>query len=118
MSDQILLDKCLNFHLHKSRANNNCRNYSCQDVVDACAAQAAQIAALEAEVERLKEEIDVQTGVLKRLPAPDLAPFVALAEAVKVLLACRHGDEDRCGCRQPAIAALGDPAVERAVKNA
>jgi len=46
MSDKVLLDKCLNFHLRKPRANNNCRNYSCQDVVDACAAKDAQIAAL------------------------------------------------------------------------
>src|SRR3990167_4794881 len=58
----------------------------------------------EAEVERLRKEIDMEDGIVRDMTIEidalkaDLAPFVALAEAVKVLLACRHGDEDRCGC--------------------
>ena len=29
-----LMDKCLNYHLRKPRANNNCRNYSCAEMVE------------------------------------------------------------------------------------
>ena len=56
---ETLLDKCINYHLRKPRANNNCRNYSCQDVVDACAAKDAQIAALKAENAELRKRLDV-----------------------------------------------------------
>jgi len=58
-------------------------------IVDNCihnqvASQVAQIAALGAEMARLKDEIDIQTGILKQFFVEhDLAPFIALAKAAE-----------------------------------
>ena len=41
VAEKMLMDKCLNYHLNKPRANNNCRNYSCQEMIDAIHAAVA-----------------------------------------------------------------------------
>ena len=72
-------------HLRNPRANNNCRHYSCQDVVDVCASQAPQIAALEDQlkwyftarwkesaplIQELKAEVERLKDLLTPAPIP------------------------------------------------
>jgi hypothetical protein len=98
-----------------------------------CQAQAAQIAALEAEVGRLQGEIANLVRFGGNMPKTDLAPYLALAIAAQKAvrrnihaLACRITDMDDCDCGalpggKTAIAelslALAHPAVQRGIKG-
>src|SRR3990167_5356636 len=89
-----------------------------------CAAKDAQIAALEAEVQRLN---DIVIGFMgDGTESPDLAPFVALAKAAseyRRLSLCRNNypntyNEAWWKAGSNLVDALADPAIQRAVTEA
>ncbi len=76
---------------------------SVQDVLD-------HVAALRAEVEMARIERDLERS---RYRAAE-ADVRALAEALLDYLACKHGDENTCGCRDAARTVLAHLGVVRA----